>query len=162
MLQSPVVVFVHPVDALAEREVAFRKIRLQSKRSFRFSAGFRSPTVGRFIVTENFSTNGCEPRVSEGEIRIEFDCLHVKLLSGLIILQQRVGIAGNLIRAEIENVRIGVLRRLRCCLGFLIIAKRCAKRIGNFAGQFSLQTERINQSAVVTIGPNLAIISRID
>src|SRR6266487_5945202 len=103
LLQSLVVVLIHPVNALAEREVAFCKIWLQAKRRFSFGAGLRSPTVSRFIITENFSTNRCEPRMSECEIWVQFDCLHVKLLASLVILQQRIGIAGNLIRAQIKN-----------------------------------------------------------
>ncbi|PYL50593.1 MAG: hypothetical protein DMF32_03795 [Verrucomicrobia bacterium] len=142
--------------------MAFREIRLQAKRNFRFGARFCSPRLGRFVITKHCSINRCEPRVSQREIRVEFDCLHVKLLGGLVIFQQRIGIAGDLVRAQIKNVRIGISRRFGCSQRFFVIAERCPQGIRDFIGQFSLQSKRINQSAVVTICPSLAVISRID
>ena len=56
--------------------------------------------------------------------------------------------------ADKGRVRIGVLRRFGGGPLFFLLAKRCPKSVGNFTGQFSLQTERISQSTVVTVCPN--------
>src|SRR5439155_16959198 len=109
LLQSTIVVLVDPVKTLTEREMSFCKIRLQPKRSLRFGAGFCFPALSGLVISEDLSTNRRQPRVSEREIRIEFDRLSVKLLGSLVILQQRIGIFGDLVRAQVKNVRVGVL-----------------------------------------------------
>ena len=71
--------------------------------------------------------------MSKRKIRIELDCLRIKLLGGLVILQQRVGISRDLVRAQIKHVRIGVLRRFRGNPCFFLLAERRPERVGNFA-----------------------------
>src|SRR4029453_6795665 len=127
LLQSAIVVLVNPVKTLTEREMSFCKVWLQPKRSFRFGAGFCSPSLGRLVISEDLSANRRKPRVSEREIRIELDRLSVKLLGSLVTLQQRIGILGDLVRTQVKNVRVGVLRRLGGGPRFFSLAECCPR-----------------------------------
>src|SRR6516162_8155301 len=138
--------------------MTFRKIWLQSQRSFGFGTGFRLPTVSRFIITENFSTNRCEPRVSEREIWIEFDRLRIKLFGGLVILQQRIGVTGDLVRAQIKNVRIGVRCWFRFNTGFFLWRKRGLQRVSDHFCNLGFYAENVGQLAVVTLRPEMRIV----
>src|SRR5207237_6010151 len=94
LLQSAIVVLVDPVKTLTEREMSFCKIRLQPERSFRLGAGFGSPRLGRLVITADLRTNGCQPRMSERNLRIEFDPLSVEPLGRLVVLHQLIGCLG--------------------------------------------------------------------
>ena len=72
--------------------------------------------------------------MSERKIRIKLDCLSVQLFGGVVILQQRIRILGDLVRAQIKHVCVGVLRRFASGPRFFIFAQRCQKGFGNFSG----------------------------
>jgi hypothetical protein len=162
LFECAVIILVHPINALTEREVGFCKIWLKPQSSFGLGAGFRLPGVSGLVIMENLCANRRQSSVSERKIRVQRNCLHVKLLGGLVILQERVGISRDLICAQIEHVCIRVLRRLRFHPRFLFPTKSDTKSIGNFGSQLSLQPKRINECTVVTVCPHMSIVQRID
>ncbi len=141
---------------------ASAKIRLETQSNLRFSASFGFPILGRLVIMENLGTNRGQPGVGKRKVRVERNRLHVKLLRCFVILQQRVGVSRDLIRPQIEHICIRILRRLGCYSRLLIRTQRSAQSIGDFTGQLALQSQRISQSAVVTVRPDLPGTLRID
>lgn len=139
LFERTLVIFVDPVDALAECKVRFGQIQLQTQGGFRFLARFYLPGLERFVEVKNFGARRGEPGVRERKIRIERDRLHIDLRGRFVILQQSVGIACDLIGAQVKNVGVGILRRLRFNARFLLRAESGAERVGNFCCQFTLQ-----------------------
>src|SRR4029077_16361936 len=90
LIQGSVVILVHPVNTLAQGKVRFCQVRLETQGNLRFGAGSGFPILCGLVIMENLSTNRCKPRMGKGKIRVERDCLHVKLLCSLVIPQYRV------------------------------------------------------------------------
>src|SRR5205807_8667599 len=109
LFETAITILSHPGSALPERDMSFWGSWLESKSSFSLRAGFRLPSIGWLVIMENPSVNGGESGVSERKIRIERNCLHVKLLGCLVILKKRIGVLRNLICPQIEHIRVGVL-----------------------------------------------------
>jgi hypothetical protein len=84
------------------RELRFRQIRLQAQRLRSIVSGLGFPRIERFIVMKNLRTGRGESRMREREIRIQRDCLQVELLRFLKILEERIGIAFNLICLQVD------------------------------------------------------------
>src|SRR6266480_1199036 len=162
LFESTLVIVVHPINALAEREVRFRKIRLQSQSCFGLCSGLCFPGISGLVKMENLRANRRQSRVSEREIWVERNRLHEKLLGSLIILQERVGISRDLVRPQVKHVGIRVLCRLDRHSRFFIRAQVCAESVCDFARQLPLQSKRVNKSSVVPICPDVAVIARVD
>ena len=81
----------------------FRQIRPQAQRLRGIVPGLRFPRIERFIVMKNLRTGRSESRMREREIRIKRNRLLVELIRRFVILQQRIGIALNLIRPRIST-----------------------------------------------------------
>src|SRR5438105_10462179 len=73
-----------------------------------------------------------------------------------------MGIAFDLIGAQIKDIGFGIFRRFRFDARFFIRTKSCAERLGNLGGQLSLQTERVGNGAVIPICPKMPIMERIN
>ena len=117
----------------------FGQTRLQVQSRVCFRVRFRFPIFGRLVVMENFRTGGREPRVRERKFRIERDRLPVKLFSRFVVFQERVGVVRNLRRAQIKNVRVRVLRRLRSHAHFFFRTKHGVQRRSDFGCELALQ-----------------------
>ena len=87
----------------------FRQVLLQLQGNLRFGACTLLPTVERFIKMVGCRAGGSEPGVGEGKLRINANCLRIKLLGFLKILEQRIGVAFDLVGAQIKDVGIRVL-----------------------------------------------------
>ena len=132
LLKSLLIILIHPVDALTKGKMRFCQIGSETKGNLSLGASFRFPIVGGIIVMEDLSANRRKLGVGKRKIRVEGDRLHIKLLRRLVILQQRVGISRDLIRSQIKNVCLRVLRWFRFHPRFLIRAESDAKRLGYF------------------------------
>ena len=162
LLQRLVVIRFHPIIVEAEREMALSQVRpqLQSLFRFRFDPGFA--LVDRIEPVINPRDRGGEPRMSQRERWVVLDRFAIKLLGHAVIFEQTIGIRFVRTRLEVEHVSVRVLGRLGFHADFFLGAQGGAQLRGNLRGEFALQTERIRQRAIVTIGPDMVIVARID
>ena len=100
--------------------------------------------------------------MSECEIWVQFDCLHVKLLGSLVILQQRIGIAGDLIRAQIKNVRIRISGRFGGNELLFLASQCCSQLLSDGLGDFAFDRKNVRQFAIKRVRPNMGIVSGLD
>src|SRR5207245_11167290 len=88
--------------------MAFAEVWLESQRVQRFHMRLLLPRLGWFVEMIYLTRRGREPRVRKREVRIELDCLIVKIYRGLKILQQVIGSRLILAPTQIEHVRVGI------------------------------------------------------
>src|SRR5439155_17212279 len=105
--QRAIIILVDPVHALTESEMRLGQILLQLKGNIGFDAGFRFPSIQRFVIMKNRRARGSESRMGQSELWIEPDSGHVKLLRLFVVPEQCVRIALNLVSLQINQVSIG-------------------------------------------------------
>ena len=105
-------------------EMRFRQIRLQAQRLRSIVSGLGLPRIERLIVMKNLRTGRRKSRMREREIRIQGDCLQVELLGFLKILEERIGIAFNLMVRSFLGLR---LHDTQC--GFKLFHRQKSRRI---------------------------------
>src|ERR1700751_3079374 len=96
--------------------------------------------------------------MGETKLWIELDRLHVELLRFLVIFEQGVWISLDLIGLKVNDVSFAVVGRLGLDNRFLIRTQRHLQLVGDLRSELALQPQRISQSALVPVCPQMSIV----
>src|SRR5260370_38876190 len=130
--------------------MAFAQVWLQAQRFHRFRVCFLFVCFGRLKPVINLARHGGESRMGERKVWVERDCLLEKSSGGPEILQEVIGPRLVFAASEIENISVGILRRLYFDTRFLLWRKRRTERVGNSFCHLSFHRKDVDQLSIVT------------
>src|SRR6266508_254377 len=116
----------------------FAQVWLQAQRFDRLRMCFLFGCFRRLKPVINLARHGGESRMGEGKVRVECNCLFVKMRGGPEILQEVIGPRLVFAASEIENISVGIVGWFCFDARFLLRRKGGTESIGSLLCHFSV------------------------
>ena len=141
--------------------MALRQIRLHLESAFREGAGFFLSFRGRLESVIDPALQLREARAGQRKVGIELQGALVELL-GLFQLREILQVHVEIVCLDKREVGLAVLRRLPRHLLFLGRRKFRVQLLRDFLCEIGLDREHIREIAIVTLGPDVLVVQRVD
>ena len=143
-------------------EVSLTQIRVKPQSFADFGVGAILQFLAGTAEAIKIGQRCAAPGMCQGKSRIERDGLAVERLGRFIIRDGKGGTVIKFSSAQVQHIGARITCGLGLHLHLFLRTQRGIERIGDGAGQFALQGNRVRQGPIVALRPKLVPIVRIN